>query len=148
MGKSQNRNYLVRLFDKQNGACCYCDGQAWLRSRETAAQAALRLGIPWGADGFHKMLTAAEATREHIKRRADGGTNSGNLKMACQACNTMRHESPSDVHRIDMQVLVAAGLHPTNRPRVLDTPREHIKAGLRALKKLRAGTPPNQGTER
>ena len=43
------------------------------------------------------------------------------------------------IHRIDMQVLVAAGLHPTNRPRVLDDAASHIKRGLKAIRKLRAG---------
>lgn len=139
--RSSQPRTLRRLFDAQSGLCCYCDGPTWMVGREKRVDMLARLGIPAGADGTHKMLAACTATREHLKRRADGGTNADNLKMACGYCNTTRHGSDPDVHRIDMQVLVAAGLHPTNRPRIVDSPREHIKRGLKALKKLRAGKP-------
>lgn len=88
------------------------------------------------------MLRASMGTREHVKRRADGGSNGGhNIKMACQYCNSQRWETDPDEHRVDMQVLVAAGLHPTNRPTVILDHQAHIKAGNRAVRLLRKGQP-------
>lgn len=148
MSTPSTKRQLLRLFDKQCGRCCYCGGDTWLPGKETKVQAKIRLGIPLVGNGGTKLVRASVATREHIKRRVDGGKNSNNLAMACNACNTFRLESPPDVHRIDMQVLVAAGLHPTNRPKILDSPKDHIKRGLRALRKLRAGQPITTGENR
>lgn len=142
MSTPYSKRRLVRLYHKQDGICCYCDGNTWLRGHETREAAALRLGIPPKTAGYRQMLTAARATTEHIQRRADGGKGGPlNLKMACHACNVRRLDSTPEAHRIDMLVLVAAGLHPTNRPAVIDTPKEHLTRGLRALRKLRAGLP-------
>lgn len=143
MSNGRTKRQLVRAFDAQNGRCCYCDGACWLPQRESGMQARARLGIPVGVDGAAKMLRAARATREHLKRRVDGGGDADNIAMACHACNVRRGDSEPDVHRIDMQVLVAAGLHPTNRPaHTVADPRGHLKRGLKALKKLRRGVPP------
>lgn len=149
MSTSRTKRQLVRAFDAQRGLCCYCDGRCWLPTREHPRQARARLGIPSDVPGSKKMLTAAQATREHLKRRADGGGDADNIAMACHACNVRRGDSEPDVHRIDMQVLVAAGLHPTNRPaHTVADPRGHLKRGLKALKKLRAGVPPPPTEER
>lgn len=130
---------LAKLFNAQNGLCYYCDGQAWMRQSEDMHAAAIRLCIPNGSHAI-KMLRDAEATKEHLLRRADGGTSSArNLKMACQCCNSRRGATPAAAHRIDMQVLVAAGLHPVNRPPVIDSIKEHRKRGLRAMQLLRRG---------
>ncbi|HEY6029952.1 MAG TPA: HNH endonuclease [Gaiellaceae bacterium] len=143
MSSARTKRQLARAFDAQRGACCYCDGACWLSQREHREKARKRLGIPAGVVGATKMLRAALATREHLKRRADGGTDADNLAMACQACNVRRGDSEPDVHRIDMQVLVAAGLHPTNRPpHAVADPKDHLKRGLKALKKLRRGVAP------
>lgn len=138
--RSSQPRTLKRLFDAQNKLCCYCDGPTWIAGGETRVDRNARLGVVDGP-GAGKLLAAMMATREHVKRRVDGGGNADNLMMACGYCNTTRHGSEPDVHRVDMQVLVAAGLHPTNRPRIVDSPRDHIKRGLKALKKLRAGKP-------
>jgi hypothetical protein len=137
----RQRRQLVSLYVEQDGRCWYCDGRTWLVGAESADQVRARLQIPKGVPWAAKMLRSAMATREHIVRKVDGGRDAGNLKMACHACNVRRGDSPPDVHRIDMQVLVAAGLHPTNRTALADDPRLHIKAGLKALKKLRVGEP-------
>ncbi len=142
MNKTRGRQQLARRFDEQHGKCCYCDGDTWMPRRETREQASLRLGVPIATPGSAKMLRAARATREHVHRRADGGKDGfSNIKMACMYCNSQRWENDLDVHRIDMQVLVAAGLHPTNRPRAVDDLKEHRKRGNRAIKLLRAGKP-------
>lgn len=141
MSTPSSKRRLAKLFDAQGGRCCYCDGATWLPDRETKKQAKTRLGIPDAGHGSTKMLRAARATREHLVRRIDGGKNVNNLKMACQVCNSTRWDAEPDVHRIDMQVLVAAGLHPTNRPKIVDSPQAHIQRGLKALRKLRAGQP-------
>ena len=139
--KPGQRRHLARMFDAQNGICCYCDGATWLPGRESKIEAKARLGIQQGVNAGTKMLRLAAATREHLKRRVDGGRNMNNLTMACAACNSLRLDSTPEVHRVDMQVLVAAGLHPVNRPTLIDDPKAHIKRGLKALKKLRAGQP-------
>lgn len=141
MSSPYTKKRLARLFHQQNGACCYCSGATWLRGKETRESAALRLGIPAKTSGYRQMLTAARATTEHVQRRSDGGKGGDNLKMACHACNVRRLDSEPEAHRIDMMVLVAAGLHPTNRPVLLDTPKAHLTRGLWALRKLRAGLP-------
>lgn len=141
MSSPATKRQLIRAFDKQHGKCCYCDGDTWLPGRETKDQARDRLGIQASMPGSGKMLIACKAMREHLVRRCDGGKNENNIAMACHACNVRRHDSTLDVHRIDMQVMVAAGLHPTNRPRMIDDPRTHIKLGLKALRKLRRGMP-------
>lgn len=142
---TKKRNQLTQLFDDQNGFCCYCDGAMWLPGRERQDAARTRLGIPNHAAGSKKMLIAAKATREHIQRAVDGGTNAlKNLKAACNACNVRRMDSDPDVHRMDMQVMVAAGLHPTNRPKIILDHAAHMRAGRLALRKLRKGVMPEE----
>lgn len=130
---------LARLFDQQQGLCYYCDGRTWLLGRESKQNARERLLIPAGPHA-EKVLRDATATTEHLLRRIDGGTDAKhNLKMACQSCNSRRGATSAAKHRIDMQVLVAAGLHPVNRPPVIDCLKEHRRRGLRALDLLRRG---------
>lgn len=139
MTKRSQKAQLSQLFDEQNGSCCYCDGPTWLYPRETRQAAMKRFGIPAGVPGCGKMIIAARATREHVVRIADGGKGGSNITMACNACNVRRGTTPPDKHRADMLVLVRAGLHPTNRAAPVDQPQRHLKSGLKALKRLRAG---------
>lgn len=134
---------LRSLYRDQEGICCYCDGPTWLPRHHTQERARRILGIPDTGPGSRKLLEAARATREHLKRRADGGGDHGNLKMACNYCNTHRGDDDPEVHRVNMQVLAAASLHPVNRlPGVMhDDPASHMKRATKALKKLRAGSP-------
>ncbi len=98
----------------------------------------IRLGIPAEASGSTKMLRLARATREHLIRSIDGGTDAGkNIKMACQFCNTTRLETPVEQHRANMQRLVAAGLHPVNRPAIVESPIRHIRLGLKMVREMR-----------
>lgn len=135
---STKRRQLAFLFAENKGVCGYCGGSTWMiGERHDAVRR--RLEIPKGIAGSHKILTASMATREHLQKRADGGKNTDNLMLACHACNVRRGDASPEEHRINMQVLVAAGLHPTNRPKNITDPQHHHKAGLKALRKLRAG---------
>lgn len=62
------------LWDKQKGRCCYC-GIQMRKPKKNASQC------------------PNLATIEHIRRRADGGTNElRNKALACYRCNTERGE--------------------------------------------------------
>ncbi|EJC75597.1 HNH endonuclease [Rhizobium leguminosarum bv. trifolii WSM2012] len=67
------RSVLLKLFDLQNGRCCYCDRFVILSADRRIQQ--------W----------SEAATIEHLQRRADGGSNHiHNLAMACRRCNNER----------------------------------------------------------
>lgn len=73
----------VRLYDSQDGMCCYCDGTM------TLAQ-------------FHQgPKPLALATFEHLLQKVDGGTMQlDNIKLACSACNSARPNGmPSHFYR-------------------------------------------------
>ena len=136
----------LAMFAERGGACCYCDGPTWLPPLEGKNEAAARLGIKRGTKHSLKMLKYARATFEHVKRAADGGTAArSNGMLACAFCNVARGDSDVRIHRSDMQALVAAGLHPVNRPTErVDNYKEVRKLALRYLDDLRSGkvTPP------
>jgi hypothetical protein len=133
----------MELFIKRGGLCEYCDGETWMRGLETKAMAMSRLGIASGTAHSSKMIRYAEATFEHIRRRADGGTGvAHNGMLACMFCNVSRGEVDIRVNRMDMQALVAAGLHPVNRPAGrVDNYRDVRRFALRALRNIRSGKP-------
>lgn len=73
MKSKVRRSVLLKLFDRQNGRCCYC-GAFVVISADREMQ---------------RCLDAA--TIEHLRRRAEGGTNHiDNLAMACRRCNHER----------------------------------------------------------
>lgn len=141
--RARARHQIRTLYRDQEGICCYCDGRTWLACEQTRVVACSRLLINMNARGWEKLLEGCRATREHLKRKTDGGRDEGNLKMACHYCNTHRGDSDPDVHRVDMQVMVAAGIHPVNRPQGVrtDDAASHMRRATKALKKLRAGQP-------
>ena len=62
-----------RLFIKQRGECCYCGCEMTLPLH----------GKPPYAPNV--------ATREHLRRKVDGGDNApDNLAIACKSCNSRR----------------------------------------------------------
>ena len=74
-----------RLYVAQAGSCCYCDKPMFMRGHISAG----RFGSLFGLTNAQAKLRVA--TLEHLKRRADGGTNQrDNLALACQACNSRR----------------------------------------------------------
>jgi hypothetical protein len=75
MKTSMKRQYILLLFQKQGGKCCYCDQH-------------VILSYHW-----RDQQRPDAATIEHLQRRADGGSNHpDNLAMSCKACNDGRHE--------------------------------------------------------
>ncbi|MFL5015095.1 MAG: HNH endonuclease [Rhizobium sp.] len=69
------RQLILKLFDKQDGKCCYCDQHVILSYR------------------WRDQQRPDAATIEHLRRRADGGTDHpSNIAMACKACNESRQE--------------------------------------------------------
>lgn len=77
---------LVHLFNLQGGLCYYCLREAWLPDTETLDAFAERHGIFWQEASKYRL-----ATREHLIKRQDGGTNQiFNVVMACAWCNNQR----------------------------------------------------------
>lgn len=67
------RNRRVKLWEKQDGKCCYCNRPMWVK-------------------GVHeKRKNSLQATLEHKIPKAFGGKNHmENLACSCQDCNTKR----------------------------------------------------------
>lgn len=85
----------IEVFEASNWRCCYCG--------VTLAYPDYRAGFK--CDGF--------ATVEHIRRRADGGSNErDNLAAACAWCNNSRQDFDALDWFWRVQELVAAGDHP------------------------------------
>lgn len=96
---------LHHLWLSQRGECFYCGRQTWLQClRESKLQRKLRVGLPF--DATHKLLNTYQATREHLRRKADGGTNDlDNLIMSCAECNFSRGERPPLIHLANRRAL-------------------------------------------
>lgn len=64
---------LDNLFVRQKGLCCYCERKMRLLK------------------GYAKTLEPDRATREHLQRKSDGGSNANdNIAAACFECNSGR----------------------------------------------------------
>ena len=74
----------AKLYIRQSGKCCYCERPMY-RTTANKTKTCRRLGIS------RKEFDRSLATREHLKRRCEGGGNHpDNLALACQECNTTR----------------------------------------------------------
>lgn len=70
------RKKLSKLYERQNGKCCFCSREMWLQSEAT------------DADNKPKAFMA---TLDHIQTQNSGGSDSlRNLAAACAACNNDR----------------------------------------------------------
>lgn len=81
--RQRNQRQLRERWTEQEGRCFYCERVTWL----------------WEAEFPHaKYLDVrTQATREHLVRRVDGGTNEDeNIVMACQECNSHRGSATAD----------------------------------------------------
>lgn len=68
---------LLKAYYDQLGECFYCNRRAWL---------------PWEDNSGDLRLMA---TREHLVRQCDGGTDDDeNIAMACADCNSRRGATP------------------------------------------------------
>lgn len=73
------RKKLVKLFNRQDGKCCYCGVECELQEAGLIRQ------------GKKGKARNKMATLEHIKPQSLGGTDSmRNLLMACHLCNNTR----------------------------------------------------------
>lgn len=106
---------MAWLSAARSDRCVYCGCETWLpwQKRREA-----RLLAKW--DMPAQRLLACQfafayrmATVEHLRRRADDGSNApANLAMACAFCNSSRHERAPDIHAIVMWGLKRVGRHP------------------------------------
>ncbi|AHG45149.1 HNH endonuclease [Rhizobium leguminosarum bv. trifolii CB782] len=75
MKTALKRQLILKLFQKQEGRCCYCGQHVILSYR------------------WRDQQRPDAATIEHLQRRADGGTDHpDNIAMSCKACNEGRQE--------------------------------------------------------
>lgn len=140
MNKMGRKARDTRRLLSEGRRCLYCDGEVWSRLHMNKGQARSHFRVPKGMPSSTTLLAYSYATIEHIVRRAEGGGNKDNIALACAWCNSARQESTPDVHRVDMQALVAAGLHPVNRrPGADQTKLPGI--AKRAMRRIRAGKP-------
>lgn len=92
------------LWLMQNRECFYCGREAWCANGiESKRHFRTRLGLT--ATGLEQR----RATREHLRRRADGGdSRPENLVMACAGCNGDRGSTPPLLHLAHKRALHAA----------------------------------------
>ena len=97
----QKRAIRVRKFNSQLGCCFYCGISMWDRALETPHTALARLTRVEISPNQsfskpqRKLLRLRLCTLEHLKRKVDGGKNHhANLVVACNRCNSQRHEMP------------------------------------------------------
>jgi hypothetical protein len=86
---------LELLWHAQGGECFYCGQEAWLASRgESMSAFRRRHGL-----ALLRQVRCRQATREHLKRRCEGGRNEpANFVMSCQHCNSTRDSTPVLIH--------------------------------------------------
>ena len=81
--RRRNQRQLRDRWTEQEGRCFYCEVRTWLWEAE----------YPHGKYFDQKL----QATREHLVRQVDGGTNENeNIVMACADCNSTRNEHTAD----------------------------------------------------
>lgn len=81
-GGGRASDQLERKWMEQRGVCFYCGAQTWLTISVTRE------------DRMSRHRRQQRATREHLVRRADGGSDDdSNIVMACDGCNSSRGET-------------------------------------------------------
>ena len=106
---------FARLAHSVQDRCYYCGCETWL---------------PWGRDGrtFNAMPIGTKeevlarkafgwrkATREHLIRRCDGGSDDPcNIALACAYCNSHRGDAKPEIWAIVMAAMVNVGRHPSS----------------------------------
>lgn len=71
------------------------------------------LGVAPGSERSRKLIRYSKRTREHLVRKADGGSGLlGNVVLAHLYCNSCRGETPVDNHIEAMKSAVSDGTHP------------------------------------
>lgn len=101
---------LVHKHEERNGICFYCEEPAWLPT-EAAMEDVDREAVkdPAQASRRRKALRDKKATREHLIKRSDNGSDDDwNIVMACAYCNHNRQEATVEEHKIAMMARAAS----------------------------------------
>jgi 5-methylcytosine-specific restriction endonuclease McrA len=84
----RKREIFAAVWLKQDAKCFYCD---------------IRTSLPTDKSAFLDSRRFELATREHLIRKATGGSNKqDNIVMACARCNEARNEDSVQDHIIRM----------------------------------------------
>lgn len=94
--------------------CFYCNQPMWHHAENyTKDELRARFLIVKGSYLAKRKLHWRQATKEHLHRQCEGGTNrKSNIVKACAYCNSTRGHATPDEHKIAMVALVDAGAHP------------------------------------
>lgn len=93
--------------------CCYCGLPMKKRGGPSKDLIDFYLQQTGGRYRLRKFIRHATSTKEHLVRKADGGTDArNNLEYAHAYCNSMRGETSVENHREAMIAAVSAGKHP------------------------------------
>lgn len=92
--------------------CFYCESPMYKPGRDRAAEFLWRAGYRLNQRGSERFLQYSLQTREHLKRKADGGRGEGNIVAACAWCNNGRGSASVESHKERMAGMAAAGTHP------------------------------------
>ena len=110
---------LAWLSAAQKDLCCYCGCETWLPSqRRQEARLRAAWDMPAGRSLACQLAFAYRmATVEHLRRRAEGGTDAArNLAMACAYCNSTRRDRAPEIHAVAMCGLKRVARHPCFPP--------------------------------
>lgn len=92
--------------------CFYCESPMYKPGRDRAGKFIGRTNLVT-KKAQQQFLNLSRDTKEHLKRRADGGVGLiGNTVRACNWCNTVRGEATVEEHKAAMMALVKSGKHP------------------------------------
>jgi 5-methylcytosine-specific restriction endonuclease McrA len=90
----EKRAQLADKWKLQNGRCFYCRKETWLLS-ETIV-------------GMSRHCRNHMATREHLKRKCEGGGDeNANIVMACASCNNSRGDKSVKAHLVDVRAAIS-----------------------------------------
>lgn len=118
--------------------CMYCEAEMFFPDDGGVDGFAHRAGITVS------MALRRRASREHLHRRADGGSNKKeNLGLACTWCNNFRERATIVEHRQAMMALAAAGKHPCHSDIPMSQPKlkQALKAGKREQVRVKKKKP-------
>lgn len=122
---------ILRLVSRDGSACIYCEAEMWVSEAEKIQSFATRHGIT------NKAAKSRRATREHLVRQADGGTDAAaNLMLACVFCNSWRNERSLVECRAGIKKMIDDGQHPGFAAGVYQPPNQPKKKRSTVLDSL------------
>lgn len=84
-----------RLFALQDGRCFYCAQPMFVLNAISVSEFKALHGL-----SSRRVARKREATKEHLTRRADGGTGKAhNIVLACAGCNSKRGDTDWQVYK-------------------------------------------------